>query len=258
MPNGITPAPLEIFPHLGRTSDRFFTKGWRRYLRALFPLHLLKPLKMEAQMAWLRLRTRKSEKLFRNRTGMMVNLGCGDHGKPGWVNIDAYKAPGLTLAYDCRRKLPLPDESVRGIFTEHFFEHIDYTEEVPYFLSECRRVLAPRGVLRIVVPDASMFLRAYLADGWEEMARIRQLTPDRRDPFTHSRLSTKMEMVNLVFRQGHEHKFGYDYETLEFLLKRYGFAKVAQSEFGRSWLPGLALDQELRRSESLYVEAMKG
>jgi hypothetical protein len=66
-----------------------------------------------------------------------------------------------------------------------------------------------------------------------------------------------MEMVNMVFRQGCQHRYAYDFETLEFLLRTCSFSSVAQKEFGQSWMPELAVDQLRRAPESLYVEARK-
>jgi predicted SAM-dependent methyltransferase len=79
----------------------------------------------------------------------------------------------VNCIYDCRRDLPFADASATVIFTEHFFEHIDYCEEVLVFLSECWRVLEPGGVIRIAVPDAEKYIRAYCSEGWEELARGR-------------------------------------------------------------------------------------
>ncbi|NJO06324.1 MAG: methyltransferase domain-containing protein [Chloroflexaceae bacterium] len=165
--------------------------------------------------------------------------------------------PGITCVYDCRKHLPFPDGSVRGIFCEHFFEHLDYTEEVPIFLSECARVLQPGGVLRLIVPDVERYLRAYLADGWQALSAIRPLDDQHTDFFLGCRYNTKMEFINTMFRQGHEHKFGYDYETLAFVLRRYGFRQVVRQSFEVSLRPELAIDQAVRASESLYVEAVR-
>ncbi len=68
---------------------------------------------------------------YKDASDLLVNLGAGNKGKPGWVNVDSYPFTGINCVYDCRKHLPFPDESVKGIFCEHFFEHIDYTEEVP-------------------------------------------------------------------------------------------------------------------------------
>jgi citrate lyase synthetase len=66
-----------------------------------------------------------------------------------------------------------------------------------------------------------------------------------------------MELINVVFRQGHEHKFAYDFETLRFLLDRYGFSEVVHQEYGTSLMTELCLDQVHRASESIYVDAKK-
>jgi hypothetical protein len=66
-----------------------------------------------------------------------------------------------------------------------------------------------------------------------------------------------MELLNVVFRQGHEHKFAYDFETLRFLLRRYGFSEILLQEYSKSMMPELCLDQAARASESIYVDARK-
>jgi len=159
--------------------------------------------------------------------------------------------------YDCRKHLPFDDNSVRYIFSEHFFEHVDYCEEVPFFLSDCYRVLQPGGVIRIIVPDTEKYIRAYCREGWDELARIRPLGPERSDAYFGSTYNTKMELLNVVFRQYFGHKFAYDFATLEFLLRRYGFSQVQRQSFGRSLWPDLCIDTREREFESLYVEAVK-
>jgi predicted SAM-dependent methyltransferase len=159
--------------------------------------------------------------------------------------------------WDCRKSLPFPDSSAKCIFTEHFVEHLDYCEEIPYFLSECHRVLEPGGVIRIIVPDAQKYLQGYCLGGWDQLAKVRPLGPGLSDIHFGSKYNTKMELLNVVFRQYFEHKFAWDYETLEFALRRYGFPSVHRQSFGQSLLERLALDMPERASESLYVEAVK-
>lgn len=60
-----------------------------------------------------------------------------------------------------------------------------------------------------------------------------------------------------MFRQGYEHKYAYDFKTLEFLLYKHGFSKVQLQHFCKSMMPEICIDQEIRASESLYVEAVK-
>lgn len=57
-------------------------------------------------------------------------------------------------------RLDIADGQIEFIFAEHFFEHLFFDEAVA-LLRECRRVLAPTGLVRIAVPDAD--LRTYEA-----------------------------------------------------------------------------------------------
>ena len=122
----------------------------KRFLCKMFPVHLLEQIKFELHMFSVRLRTRNNPKKFAGMKDLLVNIGAGDSGKEGWVNLDGFTGSGVTCLADARKRLPFEDSSVRGIFSEHFFEHLDYCEEAPHFLRECFRSLQPGGVLRIV------------------------------------------------------------------------------------------------------------
>jgi predicted SAM-dependent methyltransferase len=245
---------LDIYPNYPR---RLRDRPVSRFLSRLIPMHTLSLGRYEAKMAWVRLTTGMSRRRFTGNRGLLVNIGCGANGKPGWVNIDGARLPGVDVVWDCRRSLPFEDTSVRGIFTEHFLEHVDYTEELPSVLSECHRVLEPGGVLRMVVPDAEKYVRAYLEQGWDDMTRIRPLHEGRRDPYLGGQYQTKMELINVVFRQGGQHKFAYDFETLSYALRKFGFSDVRHQQFGQGVASELCLDSARRAPESLYVDAVK-
>jgi predicted SAM-dependent methyltransferase len=229
----------------------------KKLLLRLLPNHLLNHLNSELQMLLVRLRSANRARAYYQKKNLLLNVGAGEHGKNGWINLDAFSQTSINCVYDARKKLPFPSGSVKGIFCEHFFEHIDYAEEAPKFLSECYRVLREDGVLRIIVPDAEKYLIAYAQGGWHGFEKLRMLDDRGRDPYFGWKYNTRMELVNHVFRQGQQHKFAYDFETVEFLLKRNGFQDVRQQEYGRSVMPELCIDREIRRSESLYVEAIK-
>jgi hypothetical protein len=53
------------------------------------------------------------------------------------------------------------------------------------------------------------------------------------------------------------HNFIYDFETLRLLLDAAGFVEIEQHGFGSGRDPVLVVDDELRRVESLYVEAVR-
>ena len=92
----------------------------------------------------------------------LVNLGCGTRFHSDWVNIDLYPAgPGVRKA-NFIRGIPLPDRSAACIYHSHLFEHLPLAV-ARRFLGECRRVLAPGGILRIVVPDFERSARDHIA-----------------------------------------------------------------------------------------------
>jgi len=185
------------------------------------------------------------------RRGLLVNVACGPHVLEGFINLDLHPAAAAVIAWDCRTRLPLGDASAAGIRAEHFIEHLEAREELPSFLADCFRALQPGGVLRAIVPDAGRFLHAYCdpaTDAFHALA-----VPD---PFPDD-LPTRMDVINHVFHQWHEHRWAYDFETIAHRLRRAGFSAVAQTRFRCSTLPALAADRDVHAPYSLYVDAVK-
>ncbi len=172
-----------------------------------------------------------------------LHLGCGPNHKSGWLNIDLSHRADLKL--DLREKLPFPDNSFSIIYNEHFFEHVDYPGPAAEFLRDCLRILKPGGVIRIGVPDTEWPLQEYCGisnSGYFELAR-KNWHPDW--------CTTPMEQINYHFRQDGEHKFAYDFNTLEKVLLDCGFTSIQRVEFDP------VIDSELRKTGTLYVTASK-
>lgn len=229
----------------------------RKLLLKFFPRHLLSPLKFEIHMLLVRMNSFTKASKYKGRDNLLVNIGTGNEGRSGWVNIDAFKAESVNCVYDARKRLPFADNSVKCLFSEHFIEHLDYNEEVPYFIKECYRVLQKGGVIRLIVPDAEKYLQAYTQGGWDELIKMKRLGTQLRDPYFGFKYKTRMEVINFVFRQWSEHKFAYDFETLKFVIEAGGFTEVKKQEFGQSYLSELLIDRASRVPESLYIEAIK-
>ncbi|MCC5666556.1 methyltransferase domain-containing protein [Nostoc sp. CHAB 5784] len=176
-----------------------------------------------------------------------LNLGCGRKGiqTEDWLNCDGFLQPSVDYVFDITGKMPLKDARFEGIFSEHFFEHLipDHTK---IFLSECLRVLKPGGILRLSVPDGELYLDRYFNDHEWMMQRRPEVKP-----------RTRMAIVNEVFRQGFQHQYCYDFETIKVVLEESGFKDVRRVDFQTSSIPELLIDQESRKFESLYVEATK-
>ena len=180
-----------------------------------------------------------------------VNVACGPQVLSGYVNLDLRSTNPEVIKFDARRTLPLGDGAARGIRAEQFIEHLEAREELPAFLSACYRTLAPGGVLRIIVPDAERYLHAYcradLSGFWEL---------EVPNPFPDD-LPTRMDVINHVFHQWHEHRWAYDFETLVHRLQAAGFTRIQRAAYRSSHDPALAQDRPVHAPYSLYVEAIK-
>lgn len=90
-----------------------------------------------------------------------VNLGCGTRFHPDWTNLDFTSADPSVISYNLRAGIPFPENTFEVIYHSHVLEHFSRSEAID-FLRECRRVLKPRGIIRIVVPDLESLARTYL------------------------------------------------------------------------------------------------
>src|SRR5208282_3972843 len=79
--------------------------------------------------------------------GLKLHLGGGSRKLPGWVNADS---GGGDLAIDLRWTLPFQNASAQYVLASRLTERLDKKTELPRFLQEVKRVLAPGGVLRLV------------------------------------------------------------------------------------------------------------
>jgi predicted SAM-dependent methyltransferase len=173
-----------------------------------------------------------------------INLGSGSDVKAGYLNIDLFPGPELTL--DLRRGLPFESDCCEFILAEHFFEHLNYPEEIIKVLTECYRVLKPGGTLRFSVPDTEWPLKSY-AEGpntsyFKECAKLNWHPTD---------CETMMEHINYHFRQMGEHLFAYDFETAKKALNKAGFKNATRAEYDDS------IDAPHREIGSLFMLAVK-
>ncbi len=212
---------------------------------------LLRKLLHRQTLYWLRFDIRcwmnrlRYWRLRQDKTNAeFLNVGCGNTGlvNQSWFNIDGFAARGVDLVWTFRGKLPFPPNRFRGIYSEHFLEHLT-PESARQFLGECRRILRPDGVLRLSVPDGEIYVRNYFENRAWMLAR------------RGGALRTPMEVLNVLFRQEFEHQYCYDYETLHLWLEEAGFAHIIRADYGVGRISEMLIDQNERRFESLYVEA---
>jgi predicted SAM-dependent methyltransferase len=212
---------------------------------------------------------------------MRINVGCGMSPTPGWRNFDnsyvitlskrpllarALGALGMLarhqsdyIAYckthaiehaDVRRRLPCADGSVEVIYSSHMLEHLDQ-DDARRFLEEALRVLRPKGILRIAVPDLMYYAKKYVLDG--DLQYFMYYTCLTRPTPRGLR-----EKLKYLFVGDRHHKWMYDGPHLVQFLSECGFSdpKVLPAAVTTIPDPG-PLNLSERHPESLYVEAGK-
>lgn len=91
----------------------------------------------------------------------LLNFGCGASLHREWINLDMQPgAPGV-VSHDLRRPLPFATSSFDAAYGSHVLEHLA-PEAGARLIAECHRVLRPRGIVRLVVPDLEAIARLYL------------------------------------------------------------------------------------------------
>jgi SAM-dependent methyltransferase len=93
-------------------------------------------------------------------TSRYLNLGCGSRFHPDWVNLDLRPASPAVQQWDLHKDLPFPDASFEVVYHSHVLEHFSQPNALR-FLEQCRRVLRPGGLLRVVVPDLEKIVELY-------------------------------------------------------------------------------------------------
>jgi len=206
-----------------------------------------------------------------------LQLGAGpQHSMPGWLNVDGSRpeenqkpADGTQLYISfsgSKVSIPLPSASCEFVYASHVLEHLSMEPPtLDALLIELRRLLVPGGVVRLVVPDAAVWLSEYVAGldtavppNDEHYGRVR---PAFRGPlwqqvhknpaywphwdFTPEGFQTR-NRGEIHWTMGYlgaggaaksmsmGHQLGLDFEFLKNTLAAHGFNKVRRCSFGGS------------------------
>ncbi|KGF73212.1 hypothetical protein DO97_01520 [Neosynechococcus sphagnicola sy1] len=180
-------------------------------------------------------------RLIRENKPIFIEVGAGNKkGKNGWITIDTTK--NCDIYWDLRKGIPFPDESISKLYSSHFLEHLSFTE-AQVFLRECLRVLVPGGNFSICVPNARIYIDAYLNS-----------TLDSNVFFGYKPAynnTTKIDYVNFIAYMNGHHKYMFDEENLIHILKSSNFQNVRLRKFDSN------IDLIERDFESIYAEAEK-
>jgi ubiquinone/menaquinone biosynthesis C-methylase UbiE len=150
------------------------------------------------------------------------------------------------IVHDVRKRLPFPDDYFNAIYASHFLEHL-YLKEAKEFLNECYRILAPGGIIRLVVPDLHSIVMEYLEEKASDTS-----SKNCEETSAADRLCSRLAMRPVApfkdnilyrfytaFKDFHSHKWSYDSESLIMHLHAAGFSQIFQKQFLDSLIPDI-------------------
>lgn len=183
---------------------------------------------------------------------LLVNVGCGRTFHRDWLNLDLMSCDPEVRACDLRKGIPLPDGSCAAVYSSHVLEHLSRSDGAG-MLRECRRVLMPGGVIRIVVPDLEKIARDYLACVEKGLAGDefvhRWLTIELYDQATRTHSGGEM---GVVIREA-------DAARMDFIERRLGeeSTRVRSPNFRRGRREvGATVKEALRRAHRSFLQAL--
>jgi SAM-dependent methyltransferase len=172
-----------------------------------------------------------------------LHWGCNDKTPAGWINSDIKERPGIDLSCDILDGLPLDDESIDYITSQHALQELKIPDQEKA-LRELRRVLKPKGVLRLCLPDLDLAITAYQSG--------------RRDYFKVEDWGTLSgNFICHILWYSYNHTL-FTYDFAEELLHKAGFQDVRRVEYRQTASPYPEIvDLDSRPEESFYAEACR-
>lgn len=176
-----------------------------------------------------------------------IEIGAGDYPEDGFITVDARDLPSTDIVCNIESEaLPLDDNSVSEILTNHCIEHISW-RAVPFTVSEWARVLKPHGFVTIRTPDLDFIVNKYLkgetTPEWpEDEWKIKEL---------YGEVTPFWWAINKLYAgqafQENAHKVCFTFDALKQVLLDNGFSRVER------------VPLEIERSPGeLQVRAWKG
>lgn len=90
-----------------------------------------------------------------------LNLGCGSTFNRDWVNVDYSSMDKDVIQCNLLNGIPFEDAKFEAVYHSHVLEHFT-KQQGEKFISECYRVLAKNGIIRIAVPNLEEIVNNYL------------------------------------------------------------------------------------------------
>jgi glycosyltransferase involved in cell wall biosynthesis/predicted SAM-dependent methyltransferase len=140
---------------------------------------------------------------------LLLNLGCGNDIRDGFVNIDLFAEDPKVVRMDIR-SLELPDGSADMILASDILEHFSH-RETGGVLAEWARVLKPGGEMIIRCPSLRLQAEEYLNGAWDADVASYMIFGGQTNP-------------------GDFHSVGFDEQSIRRHLKKAGLETVFVNE----------------------------
>jgi|SRR6185312_12316779 len=170
---------------------------------------------------------------------VVLDIGSGYAPTPNCVHVDIREGlPDLDIVCDIsREKLPLPDESVDGIVSNHSIEHVKWPQ-VKFVTDEWVRVLKKGGYALIRTPSLE-----FIVDRYTKGLTTAEWPGDEQRAAEIFGSITPAVWANIKLfagqdYEGNVHYMCFDFEMLSNLLIRSGFSHVEKIDMEKEYSPG--------------------
>ena len=189
-----------------------------------------------------------------------LEIGARVASLDGWLSTDVDPVSEGTAFLDATKPFPFDCGTFDYIYCEHMIEHLSY-HQAAVMVSECFRVLKPRGKIRISTPDLDKILALKRPGNDLEQAYLQYATAQ----LPYARSGSACFAIN-AFVRNWGHLFIFDKETLTDLLGECGFVDFIECSPGESDISHLRdLEhhgdtfpvREFNLVESMVLEATK-
>lgn len=183
-----------------------------------------------------------------------------------WLNTDInYQKNAVYL--NAGRKFPIQNNTIDFIFSEHIFEHLDFSQALN-MLSESYRTLKPGGVLRIATPNMQFLLNLYLQNNTEPNVwyidwSAKTFLPDIYPLFKGDDV-LNIFVINNFFRDW-GHQIIHTQNSLTKMMLTVWFKDVREAQIWESSFPelrwlehhGNSIPPKFNKLETMVIDAVK-
>jgi predicted SAM-dependent methyltransferase len=143
-----------------------------------------------------------------------IHLGCGDINSPEFINVDSRIFPHIHHIHNVEYLPMFKNDFADLVYASHVLEHISMLK-LKEVLNEWKRVLKPKGVLRLSVPDFDRIIDIYNCN-------------DKNIEYIWTPLLGSQEYKE------NSHLSVFNFSFIKNLLKEIGFSEI------RGWDPATA------------------